>query len=156
MVALRSCHVTGLGQTVTRGLLAMTNSKNQSIARVELVITGDTLNPADITTALAMHPTRSFVKGEVASKRDTERKRPWGLWALQFEGMEVQDVAVRLLESLRGKEGSLRTIATTMEVNISIAIWWETPEGQGGFTLSSATLAQLCNLSTQIHFYLPG
>jgi hypothetical protein len=134
----------------------MTNPKAQPIARVELVITGETLNPADITTALAMHPTRSFVKGEVASKSNAARKRPWGLWALQFEGMKVQDVAVHLLESLRGKEGALKTIANTMEVNVSIAIWWEPPEGQGGYTLSSATLAQLCGLSSQIHFYLPG
>jgi hypothetical protein len=134
----------------------MNKSHDQPIARVEFAVTGRKFVPDEITAILAMPPTRSFAKGDMGSKRDGERKRPWSLWALEFEGTEVQDVAAHLLEALEGKEEALRKVADIPEVEVSIAIWWETPGGYGGFTVSSATFAQLCALSTQIHVYLPG
>jgi hypothetical protein len=134
----------------------MKKPQNQPIARVGLVIRGDELIPSDVTAILAISPTRSFSKGDVVSKRNVERKRPWGLWALEFEGMEVQDTAAHLLEALRGKEEVLKKVADMPGVQISVAVWWNPPEGQGGFTVSSATLAELCALSLQAHFYFPG
>lgn len=134
----------------------MNSSHDQHIARIELVITGDILVPDDVTATLAISPTRSFAKGDASSKHDVKRKRPWGLWALEFGGMDVQELAECLLEALRGKEEALSKVADMSGVQIAIAIWWDPAENQGGFTLSSATLAQLCNLSTQVHFYFPG
>jgi len=134
----------------------MNRSIDQPIARVELVIRGDMLAPDHVTTMLAISPTRSFAKGDTISSHNAGGKRPWSLWALEFAGAEVQDVVVRLLEALQGKELALRKVADMPEVHVSIAIWWDPPEGQGGFSVSSVTLAQLCALSTQIHVYFPG
>jgi hypothetical protein len=134
----------------------MNRSHDQPIARIELVVTGDMLVPDDVTATLAIPPTRSFAKGDAFSKRNVKGKRPWGLWALEFGGTDVQDVAECLLGALRGKEEALSKVADMAGVQVAIAIWWDPPESQGGFTLPSATLAQLCALSTQVHFYFPG
>lgn len=134
----------------------MNTSHDQPIVRVELVVTGNMLVPDDVTAILSIPPTRSFAKGDVISKRSGKGKQPWGLWALEFEGTNVQDVAACLLEALRGKESAVRNVADMAGGRVAIAIWWEPPEGRGGFTVSSATLAQLCALSSDIHVYFPG
>lgn len=133
----------------------MNAPQNQTIATIELVITGETLVPDHITTTLGLAPTRSFMKDDLVSQR-TGTKRPWGLWGLEFQGTDVQENAVRLLEALRGKEAAIRTFIDTPGVHVAIAIWWEPEGGQGGFTVESATFAQLCALGTNIHVYFPG
>jgi hypothetical protein len=133
----------------------MNTSHNQTIAKIEFAVIGETLVPDDITATLGIPPTRSFTKGDVVSNRPGG-KRPWGLWALTFRGVDIQDLAVQLLEALRGKEEAIRTLNDTMEVEAAIGIWWEPAEGHGGFSISSATLAQLCALSARIDVYFPG
>jgi hypothetical protein len=134
----------------------MKNNYNQPNIRIELVIRGTSLVPSDVTSILSLTPTRSFLKGDPSSSRNPERKRPWSLWALEFEGTEVQNTAMLLIEALQGKETSLKRIADLPGVEMSVAIWWDPPEGQGGFSLASSTLAQLCALGNEIHFYFPG
>jgi hypothetical protein len=43
-----------------------------------------------------------------------------------------------------------------MARTIDVSIWWEPEGGQGGFTVSGATLTQLAELGEQFNFYFPG
>lgn len=132
----------------------MNTTQNVPISHVELGITGKHLVPNQITALLGMSPTRSFTKGDIDSGHRV--KRPWGLWAITFQGTDVQEDAARLLDAVRGKEAVLRALVETQEVEVSIGIWWEPEEGQGGFTLDSAIFVQLCAVSTRINVYFPG
>ncbi|MFV9502972.1 MAG: DUF4279 domain-containing protein [Oscillochloridaceae bacterium umkhey_bin13] len=133
----------------------MTTKRSHLIAKVEFAVIGETLVPDGITAMLGIPPTRSFMKGDIVSPRPGGQ-RPWGLWALHFQGNDIQEIAVQLLDALRGKEAAIRTLHETPEVEATIGIWWEPRHGYGGFSLSSATLAQLCALGTRIDVYFPG
>jgi hypothetical protein len=133
----------------------MSTPPQQLIASIEWVITGTSLIPDHITALLDVTPTRSFTKGDRNAHRYAT-KRPWGLWALKFQGPDVEHNAVQLLTALNGKESVIRTLIDTPGMQVSIAIWWEPIGGQGGFSLNSATLARLCALGTRIDVYFPG
>lgn len=127
-----------------------------TIARVSLVIRGQTAQPTELSKLLGIFPSRSFLKGESASQNDPSIVRPWGLWACECSGSDLDELAAELVELFADKHAILKELAANPEYDISIGMWWETPRGDGGFTLPTALLAQLSALSTTIHIYLLG
>lgn len=128
----------------------------EPIARMSLVIRGEAVQPTEISARLAVAPSRSFAKGDPASQSDPAIMRPWGLWALECSGSDLQVVATALLTVLAGKQQVLKEIGALPEHDISVAIWWETPNAVGGFTLPTSLIAAFTAFCTTIQVYLPG
>ncbi|MFT3768114.1 MAG: DUF4279 domain-containing protein [Minicystis sp.] len=121
------------------------------VARVGVVLRADQLDPSEVSQALGIEATRAFSKGELSAGK--RAPRPWGLWTLEVEDADVERAARRLLSLLADKRGPLDQVARRFHATVSVSIWWEPDGGQGGYTLSSATLAELATLGERIDFY---
>jgi|GEM_PF-1738475 hypothetical protein len=126
------------------------------IARLSLMITAPDLELDQLTEILTLAPTRSFLKGQRASQYDFELVRPWSLWAYEVVGLQVEELALELLRLFGAKQVLLQEIVTRYGADLSVGIWWEPPDGYGGFTISKEVLRDLCALGENIHVYLPG
>lgn len=124
-------------------------------AQVGIVLSGEAVMPGKVTQEVALKPTRSFTKGEKING-SPEHSRPWGLWAIEIDDASVEGAAKQLLSLVQSKSVSIRRSAIQMGARVTLSIWWDPPEGQGGFEISSATMAQLCALVDQVDVYFPG
>lgn len=123
-------------------------------ARVGIALSGDAVIPLKVTHGVGLEPTRSFTKGEKVNA-SPESSRPWGVWAIEIDDANVEGAAKQLLSLVQSKAGNIRTAAMQMGAIVTLSIWWDPPEGQGGFSIPSTTLAQLCALVDRVDVYLP-
>lgn len=133
------------------------DEEKPDIARVKLGLTGDELDPAAVTRATGLHPSRAWNKGETyEGKRTGTGVRPYGLWAVTSEGTNVEQCARALLALVEPQAEAIRQVARASGATISIGIWWEPSGGQGGFTVASDVLRRLSELGDRVDVYFPG
>jgi hypothetical protein len=130
---------------------------SRDIAAVEVRMTGHQVDPAVVTAAVGLEPTRAWKKGDVYWSRSGESaKHPWGIWVVERRGTEVEKVALDLLDAVEARSKAIRGAADAAQATVSIGIWWEPEGGQGGFTVSSDVLRRLSDLGDRVDIYFPG
>ena len=130
--------------------------EQKDIAKVEVGLTGDGMEPDEVTKIVGLSPTRSFRKGERVSKRGIERVQPWSLWALEAEGEDVEATVRVLLTQLEGRLDAWNLVIKETKAQASVSIWWEPEGGQGGFTISSDLMRRLTEFGERVDIYFPG
>ena len=126
-------------------------------ARVCLMIRGETLDPQTISTGTGLVPNRAWMKGaEFAMPSGTKARQPFGLWAVEAEGNDVETVALDLLRLVEPCIGAIRECATGAQGTMSVGIWWAPDDDQGGFSVSSDVVARLADLCEVVEVFLPG
>jgi len=130
--------------------------EQKDIAKVEVGLTGDGMEPDEVTKIVGLSPTRSFRKGERVSKRGIERVQPWSLWALEAEGEDVEATVRVLLTQLEGRLDAWNLAIKETKAQASVSIWWEPEGGQGGFTISSDLMRRLTEFGERVDIYFPG
>lgn len=126
-------------------------------ARVQFGLTGDRLDPSEVTRVTGLSPSRSWRKGDLyESKVGGIRPRHSGLWVIETEGTRVEQCALALLEVVEPHAEALRRLARAAGAEMSVGIWWDPDGGQGGFTVSSSVLRRLSDLGEQVDVYFPG
>jgi hypothetical protein len=125
-------------------------SSTSSVATIRFVFRAANLDPARVSEIMGLQPASSHAKGELSSR--TKTPFPWGVWAVEFTGAEVEAAALRLLEILAGKKDAIAQVVSQMSATPSVNIWWEPEGGQGGYTISSETIRKLADLCERIDF----
>lgn len=110
--------------------------------------------PSTVTFELGVEATRSFTKGEMV-EGPPAHPRPWGLWTVEVNDAEVEAAAKRLWGTIEKAAAKVRSVASEMSARVTLSIWWDPPEGEGGFSIPSETLGSLCALVDQVDVYLP-
>ena len=127
------------------------------VASVELVVGGDAVDPEGLTELTGIEASRGWKKGDVYSSRSGQQlARPWGIWAVTRSGADVEEVACALLRVVELQFESIRAAADIAKATITIGIWWQPPEGQGGFSLRAPLLRRLVAICERVDVYLPG
>lgn len=125
-------------------------------AAVELVITGDSVDP-EALTAIAGTAHRAWRKGESYEIRGGRTLlRATGLFAVRCESGAVELAARTLLERLEGQRDALRSYAKGRGAAIAVAIRWDPEGGQGGFSLPAEIARRLSTLGDRLDVYFPG
>ena len=83
-------------------------------------------------------------------------KKYQGLWVVSREANIVQAAAEELLRIVEPQFELIKSLAKDMQGQMSVGIWWEPKEGQGGFTVASEVMKRLVNLCERIDIYFPG
>ena len=128
--------------------------KPKAPAQVAITLIGDEVIPSEVTLALGIEASRAFKKGDVV-EGPPAHPRPWGLWSLEVDDVEVAAAAQRLLSTIGEASARLRSVAKQMSAQVTLSIWWDSPEGQGGFSVPPETLGSLCALVDRVDVYLP-
>lgn len=132
-------------------------SARRDVAVVGLGVTGELVEPAALTQATALEPSRSWRKGEVYSSRSGQQiERFQGLWVVERRGAEVEEVATALLAAVEPSLAAVREAASQARAKITVSIWWEPAARQGGFSTSSDIMRRLAELGERIDVYFPG
>ena len=131
--------------------------ESKDYCAVGLGVAGHALDPSLITDATGLTPTQAWKRGHkyfLRSGQEVEKHR--GLWALEFEGERVADVALKLVAAVEPHIQQIQAIARDVEAEISVSIWWEPAGGQHGFDLDSSLLSRLAALGSRVSVYFPG
>jgi len=126
-------------------------------AAVEFGITGDFVDPAAVSAAVGLEPSRAWVKGHPYESRSGKvMKKHSGLWVVGRCGEDVELVALDLLVLLEPRIAAIRAAAEHAQATVSVGIWWEPEGGQGGFSVSANVLGRLSALCERVDVYFPG
>lgn len=97
----------------------------------DFVLTGHGLDPAILTQALSIQPTRTWREGEHIQRTPLRRKKDgWLLSTGPMESMDVQEVALPLLATLRPLAHKLRALAVELGVEADISYTVIVGEGE--------------------------
>jgi hypothetical protein len=124
-----------------------------SVARLKLAVLGDGVEPARLTEATGLSPTRAWHKGEPFESRGETFGRWTGAWELHADADKVVPAAEALVALVEPARDTLRETARAMSAKVVIAIWWEPSGGQGGFDVPAPLMRRLCDLADEIRFY---
>lgn len=125
----------------------------RSSASVSLRLKGNNLDPAAVTRELGIEPTEAYRKGDIAPGRRVAVPRPWGGWAIEEQGENVEEVARLLLAKVASIRQLLPALAMRLSAEITTAIWWEPAGGQGGFSMQGELMKQLSELGERLDIY---
>lgn len=125
----------------------------KSFASVSFRLKGDRLDPAEVTRELGIKPTEAYRKGDITPGKRVAVPRPWGGWALEVKGDDVEHVARLLLAKVAPIRQLLPALALRLSVEVTTAIWWEPAGGQGGFSVQGDVLKQLSELGERLDVY---
>jgi hypothetical protein len=126
-------------------------------ARVGIVVKGKLVSPDDMTQVSGVEASRGWRCGErYLSKSGQTLARPWGLWAVSVDGPAVEPAAKALLARLSASVTAIQEAAARAQAEVAVQIWWNPTGGQGGFDVSSETMALLCRFGSRISVYFPG
>jgi hypothetical protein len=117
---------------------------HQSVAALR--ISGDDLDPAEITKALGCEPTEGQRKGDVLIGRNTgiERIAKYGKWHLQASEQEPEDLDGQIAELLRRLTLSLdvwKSIGARYQIDLFCGLFMQ--RSNEGLALSPESLAAL-------------
>jgi len=125
--------------------------QGKSLVEVSVGLKADDLDPAEITRALGIQPTRAFKKGEKPPNRRVAY--PWGIWAYAVTAEDVNDAAVDILNTIEPVVAIMHSEAARRGAEINVAIFWQPEGGQGGYSLPADIMRRLSALGTRIDFY---
>lgn len=119
-----------------------------------LRIFSDAIPPSEVSSALGLQPTRSFLKGEPISPR-VPRPRPEHGWLLCSEH-HVRSLDVRrhvdwLLDQLEPCSSAFEALLSR-GVAADISSYWASARGQGGPILSPPQCARLARFQLECSF----
>jgi len=103
------------------------------VARItcDFVLTGYGLDPARLTQALSIQPARTWHEGEYIQRTLLRRKKDgWLLSTGPMESMDVQEVALPLLTTLRPLAQTLLALAVELGVEADISYTIMVEEGE--------------------------
>jgi Domain of unknown function (DUF4279) len=121
------------------------------LAKVSIAIKADEVDPVEITRATSVQATRGFRKGELSSERRVPR--PWGIWAFEVVSEDVGTAAAEFLEKIEPHIESLRAAAERYSAELTVGIFWQPEDGQGGYSLSADVARRLAILGERVDFY---
>jgi hypothetical protein len=118
---------------------------------VALTVTGESLDPDELTLRLGVRPSKSFARGDVnVHPTPTE----FGYWRLTLRrpGGELNTYLEELLDSLNGHESDVAEFARRHEVEIAIVADL-TGVLEGEMTVSSSLLDRIAQTNAGLRFY---
>jgi Domain of unknown function (DUF4279) len=112
-------------------------------------ISGEALEPENISRLLALKPTRTHLRGESRSRHGKAAELSWkeSLWLLQSPLDASGDPAEQLkwlLDVLEPKSSLIKTLAKDYQLDLFCG--FSSASGQGGFKLDANTLRRLADL----------
>ena len=123
-----------------------------------LSISGDSLQPDNITLSLGLTPTRTGVKGERSSSRNSVARRTsfWIFTCPLSDSLPLAEHLAWLLDQLEPKVDLVRSIAEDWRVTIFCG--FSSENGQGAATFDPRLLQRLANLGIPfvLDLYPPG
>jgi hypothetical protein len=139
--------------------------ENPNCARTHATfrLVGDALNPAEVTAALAVSPTRALGKGAElpAGPRGEARRQRIGIWLLgtedKLDSTSLDRHLIQLLDAIEPAAPALNTLRAEHDLRADFFCYWLSGTGHGGPEVSPATLARIAALdaSLGIDFYGP-
>lgn len=134
------------------------NEGEQKWSRAALRISGDTLDPDQITAILGSEPTQSGIKGERFSTRHSAARRT-SFWLLESplkDSLPLADHLKWLLDLIEPKRDLIGSVAEKWRVDFFCG--FSSENGQGGTTFDSDLLCHLAHLGVPLvlDLYPPG
>jgi hypothetical protein len=125
---------------------------------VKLTVRGKSLDPAEVTLALKLKPTRAFKRGDDFKAGNRVCKRAYGAWTLTTEGaVESENITAhceKLFEWLNPVRSALDAILSRKGLNTAVVFWWPRDDRPVGFTLHRALVDQLTRICNDLEFFL--
>ena len=118
---------------------------------VALTITGETLDPEDVTRRLGVSPTKAFTRGE---PNIHPIPRAFGYWRLVIKrlGGELNSYLDDLVTAFEGHEQVVAELASTYGVEVTI-VSDLSGVNEGEMTVSSTLVTRLAMMSARLRFY---
>lgn len=114
------------------------------------------LNISELSEALQIQPTWSFVKDESYESKAGMRKHPWSLWGLDSASLttsdSVEEHVLAILQKLEPVRNVLQPYIDSEDYCIRFRIWWQREESYGGYDCSSCTMARMSSLCDELSF----
>ena len=122
-----------------------------------LRLTSDDLDPEEVTTSLALAPTRAFRRGDPFQAGGRTHPRAYGAWMLSTESAEASEELIdhcrRLLTWIEPARLQLEAYLGSVGVRVTVAVWWQPTDGPIGFTLPSEEVRLLAGICHEFDFY---
>lgn len=125
--------------------------EERSVARASVRIKSDTLDTAEVTRMVGVHPTRATQKGEQPPDRSVPSLS--GIWTYTVCADQVSIAAMTLLETIEPVATGLRDAAALYGAELTVSIYWQPEGGQGGYSLPADTVRRLSMLGERVDFY---
>jgi hypothetical protein len=118
---------------------------------VALTITGETLDPEDVTRRLGVSPTKAFTRGE---PNIHPIPPAFGYWRLTIKrpGGEVNSYLDDLITTFEGREQVVAELASRYGVEVTIVADLS-GINEGEMTISSTLVTRLAMMSVRLRFY---
>lgn len=125
--------------------------------RVSLRLSGDDLDPAEVTEKLGCRPTEARRRGEILPDARYHRVARTGSWRLEGTdepSIQVEKQVTNLLERLTGDPAVWRDLSGRFSVDVFCGVFLEA--FNRGFVLSPTLLRQLADRGLEIGFDIYG
>lgn len=126
-------------------------------ASIRFGVSGTKLVPSELTRRLGLQPDTAFAKGATHHTPRGPRQRPFGVWAIDSRSHvssdELSEHAHYILKLLERVRPAVEEIKRDPSLRVSVGIWWNPEEGQGGYTLKATVVSALCQYCEEIDFY---
>lgn len=134
------------------------NGENDKWSRASLRISGDSLQPNEITTRLCLEPTRSGIKGERISSRHSAVRR-MSFWLIESplsSSLPMGEHLNWLLDKFEARRDLITSIGDEFKVDFFCG--FSSENGQGGAIFDPVTLRRLADLGFPLvlDLYPPG
>jgi hypothetical protein len=118
--------------------------RKQRVTFVSFGFRADDLDPAEITAAIGVSPTRSFRRGDVFISVGIERRRPWGVWVLETRrsSNNIDDHLEDLLLDLEPRKDVIRRINDRAGFHTLLKIWWIQTDITIGLSINGQLLSR--------------
>lgn len=128
-------------------------------SRAGFRISGDTLQPDEVTRALSIQPTNSGLKGGLLSSSPKRSPLRTSLWMLKSPLSEHESLDLHLqylLDLLEPKREEIRELAKLYDIDFFCG--FSSENGQGGCTFQPTLLERLAKLEVKVvlDLYPPG
>lgn len=140
-------------------MTSLDENPNCSRTHATFRLSGDTLNPDDVTAALALTPTQAIAKDQEvpAGPKGKVRRQRTGIWLLgteeKLESTSLERHLIYLLDAIDPAARALDALRTQHGLRADFFCYWLSATGHGGPEVSPATLARIAALG--IDFYGP-
>ncbi|GAB6907964.1 conserved hypothetical protein [Desulfosarcina cetonica] len=123
-------------------------------------ISGDFLDPVEITNQLHISPSFSCMKGDEINSRGGKITRPTGIWSLESKE-KVKSTSLelhlkQLVEQLEPVRANLVKYIEDSDTRVDIVCFWASATGHGGPILSRDILSRISCLCENISFDFYG
>jgi hypothetical protein len=119
---------------------------------VSLRISGDNLEPSEVTAELGLRPDVTGRRGEHIRGNARYAVYETGIWVHSYEegSLVFEDRLDAFISTLEARAEAVRALTTRAGVGAELFLGFSAGNGQGGFTLSASLLGRIAALGLDL------